>query len=182
MKISIIHPSRQRPQIAGNVAQKWLTSADNPTEIEYILTLDTSDPAVDWYKQRFFEIPGVKIIINPNDRMTEAVNAGAKEATHDLFVVVSDDFDCFPGWDTWLLKQVEGKDDFAVKVPDGYVKDHYLQTLPICDRKYYNRFGYIYDPAYRHMYVDTKSSAVAYMLGGMIVIPDEGNPIFKHLH
>jgi hypothetical protein len=190
MKISIIHPSRQRPQIAVEVANKWLINAKNWQEIEYIVSLDRDDPTVDEYRKafeksammKFLKYPDKRILVSDNITMVEAVNAGAAKATGDLFIVVSDDFDCFPNWDEWLLEQVKGKKDFAVKVPDGYVKDYYLQTLPICDRKYYNRFGYIYNPAYRHMYVDTEASIVAYMLGRMIVIPDEGNPVFRHLH
>ena len=182
MKISIIHPSRQRPKIAIGVATKWLTFALKAEEIEYILSLDSSDPDLKEYQKIFSEYPEIKIVVNDNDRMTQAVNKGAEAATHDLFVVVSDDFDCFLNWDSWLLQQVDGKEDFAVKVPDGYVKDYYLQTLPICDRKYYNRFGYIYNPLYRHMYVDTEASVVAYMLGRMIYISDADNPVFRHLH
>jgi hypothetical protein len=190
MKISIIHPSRQRPQIAVEVANKWLINAKNWQEIEYIVSLDRDDPTVPEYRtafeksamMKFLKYPDKRILVSDNITMVQAVNAGAAKATGDLFIVVSDDFDCFPNWDEWLLEQVKGKTDFAVKVPDGYVKDYYLQTLPICDRKYYNRFGYIYNPAYRHMYVDTEASAVAYMLNRMIVIPDEGNPVFRHLH
>lgn len=182
MKISIIHPSRQRPEICFNVVTKWLTLADKPEEIEYIVSIDTTDPTLEEYDKKFIELPEIRLFINDNKTMIEAVNYGAEKARNDLFVVVSDDFDCFPGWDTWLLKQVKGKEDFAVKVPDGYVKDYYLQTLPICDRRYYERFGYIYNPVYTHMYVDTEASIVAYMLGKMIVIPDEGNPTFTHLH
>jgi glycosyltransferase involved in cell wall biosynthesis len=182
MKISIIHPSRQRPEICFIIATKWLTLAHNPQEIEYIVSIDSTDSTKNLYEEKFAELPEISLIVNDNKTMVEAVNVGAKQATQDLFVVVSDDFDCFPGWDTWLLKQVEGKEDFAVKVPDGYVPDYYLQTLPICDRKYYNRFGYIYNPMYRHMFVDTEASVVAYMLGRMIYIPDADNPIFRHLH
>ena len=182
MKISIIHPSRQRPDICFHVAAKWLTLADNPPEIEYIVSIDTTDPTKDLYFEKFQEFPEFNLIVNDNKTMVQAVNVGAEKAQNDLFVVVSDDFDCFPSWDTWLLKQVEGKKDFAVKVPDGYVKDYFLQTLPICDRTYWERFGYIYNPVYTHMYVDTEATAVAYMMGKMIFIPDEGNPCFRHLH
>ena len=190
MRISIIHPSRQRPKIAVDVVNKWLLNAKNWKEIEYLVSLDADDPTTNEYERllektplfQYNKSPFKKILISPNTSMVEAVNRGASQATGNLLIVVSDDFDCFPNWDEWLISQVEGKEDFAVKVPDGYVKDYYLQTLPICDRKYYNRFGYIYNPLYRHMYVDTEASVVAYMLGRMIVIPDEGNPIFRHLH
>ena len=37
----------------------------------------------------------------------------------------------------------------------------WIITLPIMDRTYYNRFGYIYYPEYLHMFCDTELTAVA---------------------
>ena len=182
-KISICHPSRQRPDWALKTAENWLSQADRPEHIEYILSIDESDPARDWYLQKFYEHPKVEVIVNPNSNMIEAANHAAKLSTGEIIVLVSDDFDCFPMWDKWLRNVTRGREDWTLKVPDGYRKDYYLQTLPIMDRTYYNRFGYIYNPIYTHMWSDTEASTVGYMLGKMLVVPDgEGVPIFRHLH
>lgn len=182
-KISIIHPSYNRPQWAAETAKKWLSQVDKPEGLEYILSIDEKDPAKDWYLQAFYEIPEVEVIINPNQNMIEAANHGARLSTGDILILVSDDFDCFPLWDRWIRNVTRGREDWTLKVPDGYRVNYYLQTLPIMDRTYYNRFGYIYNPIYTHMWSDTEASTVGYMLGKMLVVPDgEDVPIFKHNH
>jgi hypothetical protein len=46
------------------------------------------------------------------------------------------------------------------------------------DRTYYNRFGYIYYPEYRHMFCDTEMSHVGALLGRTIT----SNIVFPHRH
>jgi hypothetical protein len=169
MKISIIHPSRSRPKQAGVTLTKWLISADNPQNIEYIFSLDLDDPMRKQYK-------GQKIIANNNTSAIAAINYAAHYATGDLLIVVSDDFDCLPHWDTVLLSALKGKVDFLVKTPDGIQPT--LITLPIMDRTYYNRFGYIYYPGYQHMWSDQEMTAVGMMLGRVINV----NLLFEHKH
>jgi len=179
--ISIIHPSRERPEIAHKVAQKWLSLAENRANIEYIMCLDESDPLLHLYESGN-PVSQIKRLVKDNKNMIEAANHGAAASTGDILILVSDDFDCPPGWDTWLLNTVGDRTDFSLKVPDGYTKNYYLRTIPILDRTYYNRFGDIYNPVYTHMYCDTEATTVAVMLGKLIFIPDEGNPVFRHLH
>jgi len=51
-------------------------------------------------------------------------------------------------------------------------------TLPILDRVYYERFGYIYHPDYLHMFCDQEMTAVAHMLGKAVTLP----LLFPHNH
>ena len=61
----------------------------------------------------------MSLIINKNRSCVEAINKAAEIARGDILIVVSDDTDCFPGWDTALLKEVEGKEDWILKTQDG---------------------------------------------------------------
>lgn len=160
MKISLLHPSRNRPGQALLTKNKWLDNATNPVH-EYILSIDNDDPTADEYKTFFSNV-----IQNDNRSLVDAVNHAAKISTGDLLIVVSDDFDCFPGWDVALLKELKGKKDFCVKTEDG-VND-WIITLPILDREYYNRFGYIYNPDYKHMFCDTEMTSVGHYLNKII--------------
>lgn len=171
MKISIIHPSRSRPGIAGMTRNKWLLNAHYPEDIEYILSLDRSDPQGKMYRN-----PTGKILFNNNISAIGAINHAARHATGDLIIVVSDDFDCLPHWDTLLLKELEGKRDFLVKTPDGLQPT--IITLPIMDRTYYERFGYVYHPDYKHMFADTEMTAVGHLLGKVIHV----DLLFEHKH
>ena len=43
-KISVIHATRGRPQIAWQRRQQWLMMAKNPMEIEWLFCVDHDDP------------------------------------------------------------------------------------------------------------------------------------------
>jgi hypothetical protein len=164
--ISLIHPSRSRPEQAAKAAHNWLSKAKTP--IEYILSLDIDDISI-------YDHAG-RSITNSNRSAVDAINAGAKACEGDIIVVMSDDFDCPDWWDLDLLKAVEGKTDWIAKTNDDIQR--WIITLPIMDRTYYNRFGYIYHPDYLHMFCDTELTAVADMTGRKINVPME----FTHNH
>lgn len=170
-KISIIHPSRGRAGIAAGVNAQWMARSSRKN-IEYIVSVDKSDPELSKYLQYFCEYA----VVNDNLSAIEAINNAAKVATGDIFVVVSDDFECPQNWDVDLLKYLDGKSDFVVKTYDGL--QPWIITLPIMDRAYYNRFGYIYNPAYKHMFCDTEMTHVGDLLDRTIIVP----MTFQHRH
>lgn len=176
MRISVIHPSRGRPQQAFETAKKWILNSD--ICFEYILSLDNDDPKLNEYKKLFDEDHNIyQLAIGFNNKSAiNAINFGAEIATGDLFVVISDDMDCFPGWDTELLNELQGKSDFLLKTRDGIQKT--LVTLPILDRKYYERFGYVYEPGYSHMCADQELTAVAIMTNRLLY----SDLLFEHKH
>jgi len=166
MKISIIHPSRARALIANQVRTEWLNKADK--DVEYIFSLDNDDIQNTRYDG--------DCIYNNNRSAIDAINKGVEIATGDLLIVVSDDFGCPEHWDSLLIESLKGKSDYCVKTQDGLQPT--LMTLPIMDRVYYDRFGYIYHPEYRHMFCDQEMTAVAHMLGKAITLP----LVFPHNH
>lgn len=148
--ISIIHPTRQRPEKSFSTIQKWVQRCSS--EVEVVVSVDIDDPLLSFYTKLYSETP-YKLIVNKNRSAVDAVNNAAKEAKGEIMVVVSDDFDCNPNWGTDILRVTRNKKDWVLKTNDGVQK--WLITLPILDRAYYYRFGYIYHPDYLHMFVDT---------------------------
>jgi len=184
--ISIIHPSRNRAEMAFNTINKWLTFASGSTPIEYIISIDNNEPDVFRYESNFCSLVlkhsannSMRLVKNNNENAIQAINYGATLTTQNLMVVVSDDFDCFPNWDIFLINALKDKKDFVVKTSDG-IQD-YIITLPIMDREYYNRFNYIYNPEYQHMFCDTEMTDVGHLLGKVIDLKSDTN-IFKHNH
>lgn len=175
MKISIIHPSRGRADIAFKAFATWVTKADNFEAIQYILSID-EDNCRPYYETFFHYDSEIEICLRPNKTAIEAINNAAKIATGDLIIAISDDFDCPEHWDTLLLEALAGKEDFLVKTQDGLQKT--LITLPLMDRKYYERFGYIYHPDYSHMHCDEEMTIVGHMLGRVITL----DLMFEHKH
>lgn len=174
--ISLIHPSRSRPYQAYLTAQKWIEKAG--CDIEYILSIDEDEPVETRLKYSIgvMHRANCKFIVNPNRSAVDAINNAAKIATGDILVQMADDFDCPDNWVELIEMETRGRHDFVLRVEDGI--QSWLCTLPILDRAYYNRFGYIYHPDYRHMFVDTDFTHVAFGLGRVI----RSNLLFRHLH
>ena len=85
----------------------------------------------------------------------------------DILVNMSDDMEFIQhGFDLTILK------DYA-SLPNGDVFMHYpdqaagaaLCTMSIMDKKYYDRFGYIYNPEYKSLFCDNEAQEVAKLLG-----------------
>ncbi|ASU34403.1 glycosyltransferase family protein [Mucilaginibacter xinganensis] len=162
MMISIIHPTKNRQELSWKTYNEWIRKADSLVGIQYILSVDTDDKIN--YEQTFL----CDVLRMNNNSAIEAINNAAKIAVGDLIIVISDDFSCPEHWDTLLLELLKGKSDFLVKTKDGLQKT--LITLPIMDRTYYTRFGYIYHPDYLHMHCDEEMTIVGHMLGRVITL------------
>lgn len=171
--ISLLCPSRQRPKKMFDTLQNWIKKSTQGFEI--ILSLDIDDPTVDEYFELFQYVNAIRLV-NTNKSAVDAINNAARVARGNIFIVVSDDFDCPERWDEQILKATEGKTDWIAKTPDGI--QNWIITMPIMDRVYYNRFRYIYYPEYLHMFCDTELTCVADLLGRKIDL----NIPFPHNH
>jgi hypothetical protein len=140
--ITLLHPTRSRPQRSIDTTQKWINRAGQ--DVELIVSIDDNDPHRSDYLNRYshYDPFKTKVISNPNRSAVDAINNAAKESKGNILIVVSDDSDCPEGWGNIILSATEGKKDFVLKVFDGVQR--WLVTMPILDREYYNRFGYIY--------------------------------------
>jgi hypothetical protein len=166
LKLLCIHPSRHRPHQALATRAKWLERCN--WRVDYVFSFDIDDDTIP---------PGVKGLRLPNKSAIEAINNAAAKTEWNVLIVVSDDFSEPPlNWDLKLIEQLSGKSDFVVKTRDGIHK--LLVTMPIIDRAWYERYGYVYHPEYIHMGCDVELTAVAAMTGRLIMSELE----FPHLH
>lgn len=172
--ISILHPSFGRPELARKCYDEWMGKAEHEVEIEYILCLSTMDNT-SLYMSYFHEAD-VKFIFLDDKGLVKQVNYAASISTGDLLIAVSDDFGCPDNWDTQLLQSLQGESDYIVKTQDGL--QPFIITLPIMDRVYYERFGYIYYPGYGHMFGDNELADVGAILNRTITLP----LMFPHRH
>lgn len=150
MKISLIHPSRGRPEKAKSTFHYWMDNAVNPENIEHILSLDFSDKKNGEYER--FD----KLTIDHNDCVVEATNSAAKIATGDILIYLSDDFKCPENWDEKILNRFSTiENPLLIKVDDclqPFNKD--VLTIPIMNRILYKRLGYFFHPGYKSMFCD----------------------------
>lgn len=169
MKISIIHPSRSRPDKSVNTIDAWILSAGS--DIEVIVSLDEDDPLLGVYTTAY-----TKLVVEKNRSAIDAINNAAKLANGDIIVVVSDDTDCPYHWDRLIIEALEGRSG-VLKTFDGVQK--WIVTMPIMTRDYYESKGYIYHPDYRHMFCDTHLTHVADLEKKLIFRNDL---VFPHNH
>lgn len=174
--ISIIHPSRGRPEQSFATIKKWLLKSGTP-KVEVILSLDMDDPYLDQYIRIYYDAP-FRVVFKKgyNRGAVGAINSAAREARGEIFIVVSDDTDCCVQWATRLLKQTVGLNDFVLKTKDGIQPT--MITMPILDRAYYKRDGWIYHPEFKHAWADRYFTELAHRRGRVVT----RNLIFKHLH
>lgn len=173
MNFSILHPTRGRPQKSFETIKKWLRAHVSCNGFpEVIVSVDMDDPCLNAY----INLHGKRVIVNHNRSAVDAINNAAKVCTGDIIIVVSDDTDCPDGWNDLLENAIGDRNDFIAKTPDGIQK--WIITMPIMDRAYYNRFGYIYHPDYLHMFCDTELTCVADLTGRKI----ELDISFPHNH
>lgn len=171
--ISILHPSRSRPELASKAASMWIANAG--CDVEYFLSLDRDDP-LHYQYAHLFSHHGTNVITGRNRSAIDAINYAAMHTTGDVIVVMSDDFLCFPGWGKKIQQFMSHKADWILKTQDGV--QEWIITLPIMDRIYYERFGYIYHPDYAHAFCDTELTCVAELTACKFV----SDMMFNHLN
>lgn len=167
--ISLLHPSRQRPEKSLTTCTKWMDRATG--NVELIISLDADD----WMNYKCHS--DAHVVVDQNRSAVDAINHAAKFCSGDIMIVVSDDTDCPYNWDQHIRDATKGLDDFVLRVNDGIQR--WIVTMPVIDRAYYNRFGYVYHPGFTHMFVDTHFTHVADLLGRIITRKDLH---FPHLH
>lgn len=175
MKISILHPSRSRPDQALHACHQWVTFHSGKFHWEYILSLDATDPELSKY-ERFHGAQNMRSIVNDNQNVVQAANQAARLASGEILVLISDDFMCFKGWDLAIIGALKGKSG-VLKTFDGIQK--WIVTLPIMTQDYYQDQGYLYDPECEHMFCDTIMTHRADLYGKLIIRNDIK---FEHAH
>lgn len=173
--ISIIHPSRSRANKSLETLTHWKESAAFKNKLEIIISVDDDDPQLKYYQENASILNAV-LVVGKNNCAVQAINRGAEHSKGRILIVVSDDTDCPKYWDSMILAETVMQSDFIVKFQDG-IQD-WIITMPVMDRVYYNRFGYIYYPEYKHMFCDTELTAVAELTGRLI----KSDFLFRHNH
>lgn len=178
--ISLIHPSRSRPQQSVDAIGKWRYKATS--RFQLLVSVDQDDDYITYatlhnlaiYSQ---SLPGQdRILIGRNESAIEAINKAARFAEGDILIVVSDDSDCPDDWDVKITDALKGRSG-VLKTFDGVQK--WIVTMPVMTRDYYNSKGHIYNPDYKHLFPDTHLTHVADLEGKLIIRNDL---VFPHNH
>jgi len=157
--ISIIHPTRGRPEQAARIRKLFLDNSKNAERIEHIFGMeaDSEDLAL-LGRFRHATSPAGNLA---QTNCVSATNAAARAACGDILLYVQDDLGAPPlHWDEMIVQALGGKVDrpAMVKIGDG-LRDDDLICTPCLTRKAVDRLGYgggIYFDGYRSMFADTE--------------------------
>lgn len=139
------YPTRGRPDLFRHTLSLYLR---DPVA-HVLVTLDRDDatmnnPTVLGY---LFNMPRVKFRVGDCKSKVDAVNDGLHEADWDVICIASDDM--IPQRDDYakrivgLFEEFWPDGDGVLHLNDGH-NGRNLNSLSICGRPYYDRFGYVY--------------------------------------
>ncbi len=165
-KISLLHPSRSRPQKSLSNAKDWLEKS-GCHDVDLIISLDNDDP----HKDKYLELYGAEgqVIFYDNKSVVEATNKAAEWSSGDILIYLSDDFKCFDNWGLAVIKEFENENrPLLIKVDDCLQKFEVpVLTIPIMNRALYERLGYFWHSGYKSMFVDEDLYWTARKLGAL---------------
>jgi hypothetical protein len=174
-RISLLHATRGRWSQALRMMNTWMARAVNAFHVEHIFAIDEDDEESRKYLGRFRHI-----VVPAGGYSVAAWNAAAARATGDILVQMSDDFMPPPEWDKSIIDSLGGSlfSPAVLRVNDGYRKDG-LITMAIVTRRWLEKQGTLFDPAFRNVYSDNDLTSRAIKEKAIIEAP---HLVFEHLH
>lgn len=144
-------------------------------------TLDEDDESLSSIKEKLTGYDKVVVHYGKSNNKVYAINRDMDLVPEwDILFNVSDDqVFLIKGFDNIVRKHVASVEgDCFLHYPDENAK-HYLATMSVMDKKYYDRDGYIYHPDYTSLWCDNEAMAVAKMRNRYFLFMDK---IFDHYH
>jgi hypothetical protein len=175
-QFSLCHPSA-RPEEALRTRDKWIKAASGLIEVEHVLCLDFGTSSI---TQK--DVSPGRLVWNYGKQCSvDATNQACACAVGRVLVVISDDFEPCPNWDTELKKigPLWSDKECVVRVRTGGTRDGDLFTIQILNRKRYEHLGYLFHPAYVSMYADDEFTMHAVQDG---VVVEALHLLFPHRH
>jgi len=184
MRMVIKFPTRGRPEKFATVLNRYINFLSGMHEVKFVVSFDHDDPTMNndnmWslFNRLNQQLHGQIIpVCGSSTGKISAVNADLDKVVAckpDVILLASDDMiPVLGGYDDIIAKQM-GRNfpdtDGVLWFNDGFSGVDRLITLSILGMKYFNRFGYIYHPAYKSVFPDNEFTNVARMLGRVVYI------------
>jgi hypothetical protein len=171
MNVLVKYPTRARPDVFRSTLGLYQR---DPTA-SFLISIDADDATMNNPDMLGFldAQPRLTYRVGNSKSKIEAVNDGVAEADWQLLLLASDDM--VPQRDEYAMRIRQLFDEFF---PDGdgvlHLNDgnngRNLNTLCICDRRYFDRFGYLYHPQYQSLWADNEWQEVSERLGRAIYV------------
>lgn len=168
LKLLIKFPTRSRPEKFFSALEKYRTfqATDN---VQYVISCDIDDTTMNNKNviNKLKTYKDLHFYFSENSSKVQACNANLNNINFDIVLLASDDMiPVVYGYDVYIKKYMESlypDTDGVLWFNDGFQGKN-LNTLSILGKKYYDRFGYIYNPEYKSLYCDQEFTQVSLML------------------
>jgi hypothetical protein len=169
MNLLIKFPTRNRVSNFLFVLNKYISLLDDKST-RVIVSSDNDDETMreEYVKNVIEQYDNVDIYFDNNKSKVEAINNNIYGVDFDILLLASDDMHpIVKGYDTIIKNKMithYPDTDGVLWFNDGH-QENRLNTLCILGKKYYDRFGYIYNPEYLSVWCDNEFMDVGNMLG-----------------
>lgn len=171
MKLLIKFPTRNRKNKFFKVLKQYQNLCEDIGNTQFLITLDNDDETMNpnEVSDIFNTFKNVKVIYGNSDSKIHAINRDIELADDwDIVLLASDDMTPkVKGYDNIIrnkMKEFYPDTDGILWFNDGH-QGNKLNTLSILGKKYYDRFGYIYQPEYKSVWCDNEFMMVGNLLG-----------------
>tara|TARA_R110002126_G_scaffold1909_5_gene11428 strand:- start:22516 stop:23175 length:660 start_codon:yes stop_codon:yes gene_type:complete len=183
MKLLIKFPTRNRVPKFLKTLSKYVRYIENK-DTRILVTCDNDDETMqqEFVKDAIDQYDNVEVCYGNNKSKIDAINADLEGVNFDIVLLASDDMiPMEKGFDNIIIDKMKNyypDTDGVLWFNDGYQGDK-LNTLCILGKKYYDRFGYIYNPEYISVWSDNEFMDVGNLLNKQTYFSDI---IIKHEH
>lgn len=133
----------------------------------FVITLDSDDSSMNntQVKERLDGYPNLHYHFGQNNTKIEAYNNDIDKHNFDILILASDDMEPYAqNYDLIIAKTMqEAFPDYdgVLNFSDGSYGGADLNTIPIIGKKYYDRFGYAFHPAYKSWWCDCEFTIIS---------------------
>lgn len=184
MRLLVKFPTRNRWDKFFKLLDLYQQTADNLKNIEFVITCDINDASKPSnIAERISKFKNITVISGVSTGKIHACNRDMEMLRNwDIVLLASDDMiPQIKGWDDIIRRSMQTHfpdTDGVLWFNDGYTKQN-LNTMCILGKKYFDRFGYIYNHDYISLWCDNEFTEVSMMLKKVVY---SDNVLFKHEH
>lgn len=154
MRVLVKIASRSRPDALKRVMLEYERLASRSPDTRFLISADKDDPSMADFMNPT-RIP-CSVHFSTSDSKIHAINRDLESPDWDWAVIGSDDMiPLTQNWDEKIRAEAQRlfpDGDGIIWPQDGY--NMRIPTIPIMGRKYYDRFGWVFDPRFKSLYCD----------------------------
>jgi hypothetical protein len=164
MKLLIKFPTRTRPEIFFKTLDLYYNLLSKQNEYHFLISCDIDDLSMTNIRHRFDVYNNLSVFFDQRTTKIGAINRDMDKAPKDwdILLLASDDMiPVIQDYDLYISKNMASQfpdTNGMLWFNDGFRQD--LMTLVVMGRKYYENFGYIFNPIYETMCCDNELMAV----------------------